>query len=44
MGVSAAHPEWAGDAAGDGACILGTRGPLCGLCDGDWYKFGGKCK
>ena len=44
MGVSAAHPEWSGDAAGDGSCVPGTRGPLCGLCDGDWYKFGGKCK
>jgi hypothetical protein len=44
MGVSTAHPEWSGDAAGDSACVSGTRGPLCGLCSSDWYKFGGKCK
>lgn len=32
-----------GPYSGDAACTPGHHGPLCAVCDDDYYKFSGKC-
>ena len=36
-------PEYSGDAVGDAACTNGTRGPVCAVCEQDYYLFSGAC-
>lgn len=36
-------PTYAGDATGDAACNNGTRGPVCAVCDHNYYLFSGAC-
>jgi hypothetical protein len=33
----------AGPFSGDAACTPGHHGPLCAVCDDDFFKFSGKC-
>jgi hypothetical protein len=33
-----------GPAAGNDACAKGHEGPLCAVCEEDWYSFGGRCQ
>jgi len=34
----------AGPVVGDAACVEGAEGPLCAVCQEDWFTFGGKCR
>ena len=34
----------AGPLAGDTACVEGHEGPLCAVCEVDWFAFAGKCE
>ena len=36
-------PYYSGDAVGDAACLNGTRGPVCAVCDTGYYLFSGGC-
>jgi len=33
-----------GSAAGDASCVAGSRGPLCAICEKEYYKFSGACR
>ena len=36
-------PQYSGREVGDAACTNGTRGPVCAVCDQDYYLFSGAC-
>ncbi|CAL8466229.1 g5765 [Coccomyxa elongata] len=36
-------PYYSGDDVGDAACLNGTKGPVCAICDEGYYLFSGGC-
>lgn len=37
-------PEYPGIAVGDAACFNGTHGPVCAVCEENYYLFSGSCQ
>ena len=37
-------PEYPGIAVGDAACFNGTHGPVCAVCNENYYLFSGSCQ
>lgn len=36
-------PNYSGDDVGNAACLNGTMGPVCAVCDNNYYLFSGQC-
>ena len=36
-------PQYSGQDVGDAACTNGTQGPVCAVCNQNYYLFSGAC-
>ena len=43
-GTCMGTPSFSGNAVGDAACVTGTTGPVCAVCQSGYYTFSGGCQ